>query len=133
MDDEEYIGDRIRSVFGLEKSNWRYVSDPDDAPDDVNVEQGPQGGYRYKPGGGGGSDDGDRPHPNNPDEVAQYMDDKLDFDSVTSNAESMADSRREAFDIAMDEVEGSLESEYGDSVDTAEVMDEVVRRLLDEF
>jgi hypothetical protein len=59
---DDYINkmwDRIieeEQVVSIETEKGRvYVDDPSEAPDDVNVQEGQQGGYYYETGGGGES------------------------------------------------------------------------------
>lgn len=51
----------ITDVVGRVAKARRYVSDPSDAPEGVEVEEGPQGGYFYETGGTGEADIRDEP------------------------------------------------------------------------
>lgn len=58
----EEVQDRAEEARGGRKSKARrYVSDPSDAPEGVDVEEGPQGGYYYETGGTGEADIRDEP------------------------------------------------------------------------
>lgn len=55
MGNDEYFREAV-GEFILRKAHRkarRYVSDPSDAPDDADVQEGPQGGYYYETEGGG--------------------------------------------------------------------------------
>lgn len=62
MDDENPVDsavDRLVKALREEaeeiKKGRRYISDPSEAPENANVEQGPQGGYYYEVGGESGA------------------------------------------------------------------------------
>lgn len=60
MTDEDYVNRTIKEAV-LSKAR-RYVDDPSEAPEDVEVQEGPQGGYYYETeaaGGGGGEESGE--------------------------------------------------------------------------
>lgn len=67
MDDAAYVGKIVREA--LEKGR-RYVEDPSDAPEGVQVQEGPRGGHYYEvdesgeeePQGDNGGDDSDTPN-----------------------------------------------------------------------
>lgn len=46
------------SKYSVDKGR-RYIDDPDDAPDDVEVQEGPEGGYYFETDDGGDEEDGE--------------------------------------------------------------------------
>ncbi|MFB6282545.1 MAG: hypothetical protein ABEK59_01230 [Halobacteria archaeon] len=60
------------------EKEYRYISDPSEAPEDANVEEGPRGGLRYQVGGSGGGDgsggfDPETDGPSNLDEAVEQL------------------------------------------------------------
>lgn len=70
MTEKEYIknlfGEKFKESAEVIKDR-RYVEDPSDAPEGVNVEQGPQGGYYYETGSSGDDSDVDDNTPDTAD------------------------------------------------------------------
>lgn len=107
----------ITGSVALVLKGRRYIDDPSDAPEDVEVEEGPQGGYYYETGdgdgGGDGGDDGsggsgsDRPFDVEPSDLS---DDELEQQhTVLSRLET---EEREAGNGESAEVVAQLREEY---------------------
>ena len=98
----------------------RYVSDPSEAPDDVNVQQGEQGGYYYETGGASDSD-----VPND----AEGEGDRLAGETALQDAGVPFDNETDGFTAAIGASEGMNDADLDamrdagyapDSIDTSQ-------------
>ena len=128
IDVERIVRERVHK-------NRRYISDPSDAPDDANVQEGARGGYYYEVGGSGGSGgsggDGDSGVSIGDDATPEQM------DQVTDTVSSVVDElgpqlRDDGMDVgfelidedptqSVDEVNEQIRTYMGDRImDTVE-------------
>ena len=97
-----------------------YISDPEEAPDGVSVEEGARGGYYYETGSGGGSSGG-------ADMSGEALDpDNYDFESMDEG--ELNDLRQHLMD-QHSEAREAREARGGRGTDTPE--DELMRDILD--
>jgi len=132
--------------------NRRYISDPSDAPDDANVQEGARGGYYYEVGGSGGDGDsgvsiGDDATPEQMDRVTDTVssvvdelgpklrDDGMDvgFELIDEDPTQSVDEVNERVRTYMgDRIMDTVESELGVTLD-GHTYDDATEAIYDEM